>query len=265
MHKHRYGVVTCDRILTVSNLQKIALGTWLMGGARDLDPGNDDGRDIAVIRLALDNDITLIDTAQNYADGRCEELVGEAIKGYRRDSYQILTKQSRKDLSYQGVIDGCRNSLKRLGVDYLDYFVCHAPNADFDMRDFFRATNQLHKDGLIRNVGVSNFGVRLLQVALNTSDLPISLNQVSFSLGDDDILSTGTYEFCINNNIPIQAFRTLAKLKEDETLVGILEDIAPKYSLTIQQLALAYINSYNNMHFTSVQVVRSIGSRLEMP
>ncbi len=232
------------------NLPKIALGTWLMGGMKDPDPDNDDERDIRVIRLALDNGISLIDTAQNYANGKAEELVGQAVKGRPRNSYQILIKQNTEKLSFQEVIDGCHASLNRLGVDFIDYFVCHAPNANFDLRDFFRATNRLYKDGLIRNVGVSNFGVKSLQIALDTSDLPISLNQVSFSVNDDDILRTGTYEFCVKNNIPIQAFMTLVNWKDDKEAIGVLETIAPKYNITIQQVALAFINSFENMHFT---------------
>ncbi|MCA9338792.1 aldo/keto reductase [Candidatus Saccharibacteria bacterium] len=234
----------------MNNLPKLALGTWLMGGAKNVDPSNDDQSDISVIRLALDNGINLIDTAQNYAAGRCEELVGRAVKSYPRGSYRILTKQTKDDLSYQGVIDGCKMSLKRLGVDYIDYFVCHAPSTDFDMHEFFKATNKLYKDGLIRHVGVSNFGPKTLQIALEASDLPISLNQVSFSLNDGSILSTGTYKFCVKNNIPIQAFRTLAGLEDNRETITILEAISPKYNLTIQQLVIAYINSYENMHFT---------------
>ena len=65
-----------------TTLPKLALGTWLMGGTKEPDPNNDDDRDIAVIKTAIDAGITLIDTAQNYADGRCEESVGEAIAGY---------------------------------------------------------------------------------------------------------------------------------------------------------------------------------------
>lgn len=234
----------------MSNLPKIALGTWLMGGTKDPDPNNDDKKDISIIQLALDSGITLIDTAQNYAAGKCEELVGQAVKDRPRGSYQILTKQARDNLSYQGVIDGCKASLKRLGVDYIDYFVCHAPNTDFDMHDFFKAANQLYKDGLIRNVGVSNFGIKSLQIALETSDLPISLNQVSFSLNDDDILRTGTYEFCVKNKIPIQAFRILAGLKDNKEIADVLETIATKYDLSVQQVAFAYINIYENIHFT---------------
>ena len=64
----------------MNDLPKLALGTWLMGGAKDPDPANDDAKGIAAINLALDSGISLIDTAQNYAAGRCEEIIGEAIK-----------------------------------------------------------------------------------------------------------------------------------------------------------------------------------------
>ena len=229
-------------------LPKLALGTWMMGDNRS--PNNDEDGDISAIKLALDNGVSLIDTAQMYADGRCEELVGRAIGDRPRDSYQILTKQKASKLSYNNVLNGARASLLRLGVDYIDYFVCHAPNADFDTRDFFLAANQLHKDGLIRHVGVSNFGPKSLQVALDTSDMPISLNQVSFSMVDSDILRTGTYDFCVRHNIPIQAYRVFARLKYSKEVMEMLESIAPRYDVTAYQLALAYINSYDDIHFT---------------
>ena len=121
----------------LTELPKLALGTWLMGGTKDPDPNNDDARDIAVIKLAIGSGIVLIDTAQNYAKGKCEELVGQAIVGYPRDTVRLLTKQNTQKLSFEQVVQGCHDSLERLGVTYLDYFVCHAPNPDFDLRDFF--------------------------------------------------------------------------------------------------------------------------------
>jgi len=221
-----------------------------MGGTKEADPHNDDQRDISVIQTAIDNEITLIDTAQNYAAGKCEELVGQAVKRYPRESYQILTKQAKSELLYDEVIRGCRASLRRLGLEYLDYFVCHAPRADVDMSEFFKAANRLYKDGLIRNVGVSNFGPKALQTAINSSDLPISLNQVSFSMVDNDIISSGTYDFCLQDNIPIQAYRTLVSLKDNREVSELLEKIALEYDVSPQQIALAYINSYENINFT---------------
>ena len=176
--------------------------------------------------------------------------MGEAVSSYERSDYRILTKQIKSRLSYGQVIEDCQASLKRLGVEYVDYFVCHAPNAEFDMRDFFRAANQLYKDGRIKNVGVSNFGPRMLQLALDTSDLPIACNQVCFSVADDDVLSTSTYEFCLKNNIPIQAYRTLVSLDANKEAEMKLKIVAKQHQVTIRQALIAYINSYENMTFT---------------
>lgn len=233
-----------------TSLPKIALGTWLMGGTKDPDPDNDDIKDIVVIKTAIDSGVTLIDTAQNYAAGKCEELVGKAIKNYPRETVQILTKQQKSHLSYNDVIQGCRDSLTRIGVEYLDYFVCHAPNPDFDLADFFKAANQLYKDGLIKNVGVSNFGVKSLQLAVKISDLPIALNQVSFSINDSDILTSGTYDFCVNHDIPIQAYRTLVDIKKEKDSYSLLLSIASRMNLSPQQILIAYLNSFSGVNFT---------------
>ncbi len=232
-------------------LPKLALGTWLMGGTKDADPNNDDAKDIAVIKTAIDCGTTLIDTAQNYAGGRCEEIVGQAIADLPRESIQLLTKQNRLKLSYDEVVSGCHDSLNRLGVEYLDYFVCHAPNPDFNLADFFKASNQLYKDGLIRNVGVSNFGVKSLKVAIDTSELPIALNQVSFSINDADILTSGVYDFCIKNDIPIQAYRPLVDIKKDDKSYELLQKIAKDAGLTPHQVLVAYLNSYEGVSFTT--------------
>jgi diketogulonate reductase-like aldo/keto reductase len=232
-------------------LPKLALGTWLMGGTKDPDPNNDDAGDIKVIKTAIELGVSLIDTAQNYAGGKCEELVGQAIADLPRESIQILTKQNRLKLSYDEVIEGCHDSLRRLGVEYLDYFVCHAPNPDFDLADFFKASNQLYKDGLIKQVGVSNFGVKSLKIALDTSELPIALNQVSFSINDSDILTSGVYDFCLKHKVPIQAYRPLVNIKEEKDSYRLLQEIAMDTKLTPHQVLIAYLNSYEGISFTT--------------
>ena len=229
---------------------KLALGTWLMGGTKDPDPDNDDKKDIAAVKTALDSGIILIDTAQNYANGRCEELVGLAIADYPREDYQILTKQNRIHLGYDQVLSGFYDSLNRLNLDYVDYFLCHAPNPDFDLTEFFKATNTLHKEGVLKHVGVSNFGPKSLQIALETSETPIAVNQVSFSLSDSGILTTHTYDFCLKNNIPVQAYRTLADIADDPEIFSALKSLSDKYELNPHQIALAYLNSYDGICFT---------------
>lgn len=129
--------------------------------------------------------------------------------------------------------------------------MCHAPNPDFDLADFFKASNQLYKDGLIRNVGVSNFGVKSLQIAVDTSELPIALNQVSFSINDSDILTSGTYDFCVKHNIPIQAYRPLVDIQKEQDSYDLLLEIAKKMELTPHQASIAYLNSYKGVNFTT--------------
>lgn len=236
--------------MTQNNFPKLALGTWLMGGTKEPDPQNDDKKDIAVIQLALENGVSLVDTAQNYARGRCEEIVGQALKELPRESFQILTKQFRERLSYENVLEDCQASMDRLGVDYLDYFLCHAPNPDFKSEDFFKATNTLIEQGQIKNVGVSNFGPRMLEVATKTSKAPIMVNQINFSLNNDDIFTSGTYDFCVEHNITMQCYRTLVGLDEDKKQFALLAEIGKSHNASPHQIALAYINSYKNIAFT---------------
>jgi diketogulonate reductase-like aldo/keto reductase len=234
----------------MNTFPKLALGTWLIGGTKDPDPNNDDAKDIAIIQLAIENDVTLIDTAQNYANGRCEELVGLAVKDLPRESFQILTKQFKDRLTYQNVIDDCAASLKRLGVEYIDYFACHAPNSDFNPKNFFKATNELVKQGKVKNVGVSNFGPKMLKIAVEESETPITFNQVFFNFSDDDVLSTGTYDFCIDNGIRVQAYRILVELDENKEAHEILGELSVRYNCSVQEIAVAYINSYEGLSFT---------------
>jgi len=231
-------------------IDKLALGTWLMGGTKDPDPNNDDEKDVAVIQLAIKNGVTLIDAAQNYANGRCEEIVGQAVKDLPRDSFQILTKQRKERLTYDNVIEDCQISLDRLGLDYIDYFVCHAPDPDLGVQDFFKATNELYKQEKIKAVGVSNFGVNMLEAAVKESNVPISLNQVHVSVDDDDVFRTGTYQFCLENNIPVQAYRAFAGYKDNDKAKKVIKSIADDLGLTEHQILLSYLNTYKGMAFT---------------
>ena len=122
----------------------IGLGTYTFGGGEDHTPSNDKDS-INTIHAALDNGVTLIDTAPSYGWGHCERVVGDAIRG-RRDKVVIATKcgvwwQDTRG-SYNGIKDGKKNyislhpdtikievenSLKNLGTDYLDLLQCHKP------------------------------------------------------------------------------------------------------------------------------------------
>ncbi|MFH1178989.1 MAG: aldo/keto reductase [Candidatus Bathyarchaeota archaeon] len=76
-------------------IPKIGLGTWGMGG-KQIEDRKWDEETITAIRLAIDLGLTHIDTAEYYGAGHCEELVGEAIQSYARDSLFVTTKRARR-------------------------------------------------------------------------------------------------------------------------------------------------------------------------
>ena len=91
------------------------LGTWRMGGVLERDLDNDDKADIEAIKRAIDNGITHIDTAEIYADGHTETLMGQAIKNYKREDLFLVSKVKVTNLKYDDLINSAKNSLKRLG------------------------------------------------------------------------------------------------------------------------------------------------------
>ncbi len=87
----------------------LGLGTWKMG-----EKGSRRKQEIAALRLGFDLAMTMVDTAEMYADGGAEEVVGEAVRG-RRDEVFIVTKVLPENASYEGTIKAAERSLRRLG------------------------------------------------------------------------------------------------------------------------------------------------------
>jgi len=98
-------------------LPRLGMGTWLIGGARTKDPNNDDAGQIQGLHDALDQGFTWLRTAQNYADGYCEELVGMVIKDYDRNNLFMSSAVNQNyALSRDLLIDHAKQSLNRLRI-----------------------------------------------------------------------------------------------------------------------------------------------------
>src|ERR1700684_2313794 len=111
-----------DRTIALPSDERIPAlgqGTWHMGE----DPRRR-ADEIAALRLGIDLGMTLIDTAEMYADGGSEELVGEAISG-GRDGFFLVSKVLPNHASRRGAIAACEGSLRRLGVDQIDLYLLH--------------------------------------------------------------------------------------------------------------------------------------------
>src|SRR5947208_15653907 len=91
------------------------LGTWQMGGRKTYHPHKNDEVDIKAIKTAIDLGVTHIDTAESYANGYAEILIGKAIKNYDRSKLFIVSKASVDHLRYDDLIKAAKESIKRLG------------------------------------------------------------------------------------------------------------------------------------------------------
>ncbi|HET7775309.1 MAG TPA: aldo/keto reductase, partial [Azospira sp.] len=134
------------RYETLHNLQvpKIGMGTWTIGGQNNPDPSRDD-LDLQALHSALELGYTHFDTAEGYAGGHSEELLGRAIRKMRvpRETLFITSKVSPDHLDYADVFRSCENSLRRLGMDYLDLYLIHWPRVGMHLEETFRALNGL--------------------------------------------------------------------------------------------------------------------------
>jgi aryl-alcohol dehydrogenase-like predicted oxidoreductase len=118
----------------------------------------------AMVDRALAAGVNLIDTADVYASGQSEEIVGRCVRDARgrREDVLVATKvgfgaRDRGALSYDAVVEGCEASLRRLGLDHIDLYQLHRPDRTTPVDETLRALDDLVARGLVRAVGTSNF------------------------------------------------------------------------------------------------------------
>lgn len=232
------------------SLPSLGLGTWEMGGRYERDPNNNDEKDIKVIRSAVDMGITLIDTAEVYAGGHTETIIGMALESLDRNSLHITSKVLPEHLGYDNLIESCKKSLGRLRTDYLDLYLIHAPNSGIPIEQTMKAMNFLFDNEVIRAIGVSNFSSMKLQEAQAYTDYKIVNNQINYSLSAREHEETGTIDYCVKNDILVTAYRPLKHSYEtpDQIMLNpLLKKIADEYGKTPAQVALNWLISKKNV------------------
>jgi len=207
-------------------------GTWTMGA----DARNRKA-EIAALRFGLDLGMTLIDTAEMYAEGGAERVVAQAIAG-RRDEVFIISKVLPEHAARRAVIAACERSLKRLKTDRIDLYLLHwreeTPLAE--TLDAFEALLRARK---IRHWGVSNFDLADMQ---ELGRLPagrlVAANEVMYNLKRRGI-EYDLARWCRRHRVPVIAYSPL----DEGRLVRArkLKAIAEKLGATPAQVALAWL------------------------
>ncbi len=182
-----------------------------------------------------------IDTAAAYGN---EESVGAGIKdsGITRDELFITTKHWISNRGYEKTISACEDSLKKLGIDYLDLYLIHWPcvskisdNWEEINADTWRGFEKLYKDGKIRAIGVSNFLPNHLESLKAKSTVKPMVNQIEFHPG---YIQAELADYCQKEGIVLQAWSPLgcgAVLGD-----AFLAEMAAKYNKSVAQLCIKF-------------------------
>lgn len=220
------------------------IGTWKMGGVLAKDTTNDE-KDRRGLRSAIELGITLIDTAELYGAGHAEELVGSVIKGIDREKLFIVGKVFKTNLSYDKVLSSCKASLERIGTDYFDLYLIHAPSSDVPLAETFKALDALKEQNIIKEIGVSNFTVEELKEAQKVTKNKIVVNQIHYNLAYQNLEEIVAYSQ--ENDILVMCYRPIERGALIEKEIPIISEMCKKYEKTPSQIVLNWLISQDNI------------------
>jgi aryl-alcohol dehydrogenase-like predicted oxidoreductase len=154
-------------------VSEITFGNWVTHGSQV-----DDATAHATIHAALDAGMTTFDTADAYAGTKAESVMGDALKGQRREGLEIFTKvywptgpgMNDRGLSRKHVMESCHASLRRLRTDYLDLYQAHRFDYETPLEETLRAFDDLVRQGKVLYVGVSEWTADQIRQAVRIAD-----------------------------------------------------------------------------------------------
>lgn len=221
---------------------RIGLGTWAIGGW--LWGGTEERRSIDTVRAALERGISLIDTAPVYGFGRSEEIVGKALQEHgHRDDVILATKAGMnwsddrervwRDASKERLQQEVEASLRRLQVEAIDLYQVHWPDPLVPFEETAEALHQLHQEGKIRAIGVSNHSPE--QMDTFREGAPLASCQPPYNLFEREI-DDGVLPYCHNEGIALLTYGALCrgllsgKMSPDSQFTGDdLRQVDPKF------------------------------------
>jgi diketogulonate reductase-like aldo/keto reductase len=232
------ATVRATQLRSGETIPVLGQGTWHLAEGR-----HPPDTELAALRMGLDLGLSLIDTAEMYADGGAERLVGVAIEG-RRDEVFLVSKVLPGNATRQGTIEACSRSLERLGTDRLDLYLLHW-RGHVPLEETVEAFEQLRQDGRIRHWGVSNFDVPdLAELQRVTGGTSAETDQVLYNLMRRGI-EWDLLPWCRRHGMPVMAYSPF----EQGRLIGhpVLRGIGVRHHATSAQIALAWVLAHDGV------------------
>ncbi len=196
----------------------ISLGSWLTFGHK-----TDQRMAVRCVRRAFELGINLFDTANVYAGGRAEEVLGKALAPLPRNEYVLATKAyfpvgsgpDDRGLSRKHIFEQVELSLRRLGTDYVDLFQCHRYDEETPLDETLRAIDDLITQGRVLYGGVSMWSAeqitRALELARAAGLRPLISNQPQYHILRREIETNGVLETCGREGIGLIVYSPLAR------------------------------------------------------
>lgn len=222
---------------TLSNgveIPKIGLGTWFIS----------DETVAQAVKEAVAMGYRHIDTAQAYGN---ERGIGEGIRdcGIKRADLFITTKLAAEVKAYEDAVASIDNSLKLLGLDYIDLMIIHSPKpwAEYGKEDrhsegnleAWRALEDAYKAGKLRSIGVSNFQATDIENIVSGGTVKPMVNQILTHISNTPF---ELMDYCRQNDILVEAYSPIAhgELLKNQQVI----EMADKYGVSVPQLSIRY-------------------------
>jgi voltage-dependent potassium channel beta subunit len=261
-------------------ISALSFGSWITFG------GNLDVQGVRqCMKVAHDNGVNFFDNAEAYANGASEFLMGEALKEYRRQELVISTKIfwggrgiNDTGLSWKHLVEGTKQSLKRMNLEYVDLLFCHRPDPLTPIEETVRAIDMLIKQGLVFYWGTSEWKASEIEaafeIAYGINATPPTMEQPEYNLFKrnrveeeytplyqkyglglttwsplDSGILTGKYNQGIPEHSRLHLHQELRNRLSDEkiAIVKKLEKIAKELDCSLSQLAIAWCLKNENV------------------
>lgn len=218
-------------------IPKLGQGTWHMGE----DPSAE-RQEMDALRLGVTLGLNLIDTAEMYANGRAEEVVGKAIKPFHREDLYLVSKVLPSNAGRTDLQKSCEQSLTRLGTEYLDMYLLHWRSGT-ELQETVQGMEDLVKAGKIRDWGVSNFDVQDMHDLWQTGGgSNCAVDQVLYHLGSRGI-EYDLLPWLRRKRVVTMAYCPVAqagRLQQKLLSNPVVTEIAQAHHIGVIQLLLAF-------------------------
>ncbi|PDO88094.1 aldo/keto reductase [Kosakonia pseudosacchari] len=222
----------------------IGQGTWYMGENTRLRQ-----KEVDALRAGIDLGLTVIDTAEMYADGGAEEVVGEALQGGLRDKVFLVSKVYPWNAGGKKAIAACEASLRRLKTEVLDLYLLHW-RGNYSLAETVEVMETLIAQGKIRRWGVSNLDYSDMQELMRVrGGDACAANQVLYHLGSRGI-EYDLLPWCQQQAMPVMAYCPLAqagRLRDGLLENSTVREIAAAHGVSAAQILLAWVISHQGV------------------